>query len=96
MRYESWESVDRRAHADFNTKPHVTPSEQTQRLPYFIRKWHADFWSDVRDSLCPPEPEGSETASIGSVVRWAHYYDRGVSEWLGGRDNYRNYNFLPQ
>jgi len=94
MRYESWESVDRRPHADFNTKPHVTPSEQTQRFPYLIRKWHADFWSDVRDSLSPLE--GGEIASIGSVVRWAHYYDRGVSEWLGGRYNCRNYNFLPR
>lgn len=82
LRYKCWEGIDRRAHADFDTKPHITPSEQTQRFPYFIRKWHADFWSDVRDSVCPPE---GEITSVASVVRWGHYYEGvSVNGWRDG------------
>ena len=36
MWYESRESVDRPAHADFNTKPHVTLSEHTQHLASIV------------------------------------------------------------
>jgi len=89
MRYESWEGVDRSAHADLDTESHVTPSEQTQRFPYFIRKWHADFWSDIRDGIVRLRVKLLVMLAVFVGVTTT----TSISEWLEGRYNYRSYNF---